>query len=62
MQDEERNIGAVSWDVYRHYIRHAGSWGWIVAIIIILVTLQCAQGMLGLHLTSFVDSSPSYSC
>lgn len=44
MQIEERNIGAVTWDVYRRYLRFGGGVVWAPIIIALLTLTQGAQG------------------
>ncbi|KAF9447357.1 multidrug resistance-associated ABC transporter [Macrolepiota fuliginosa MF-IS2] len=43
MQAEERNTGAVTWDVYKHYLRFAGGLIWAPIVIALLVLTQGAQ-------------------
>ena len=44
MQLEERNIGAVSWEVYKKYLRFAGGVGWAPVVLILLNFSQGVQG------------------
>ena len=44
MQLEERNVGAVSWDIYKKYLRFAGGLVWAPVIFIFLVLFQGSQG------------------
>lgn len=44
MQAEERNIGSVSWDVYKKYLRSAGGILWAPLLIALLVLNEAAQG------------------
>lgn len=44
MQIEERNTGAVTWDVYRKYLGFAGGVIWAPFILILLTLTQGAQG------------------
>ena len=44
MQLEERNIGAVSWEVYKKYLRFAGGVGWASVVLILLIFSQAVQG------------------
>lgn len=46
MQTEERNIGAVTWDVYKGYLRFAGGLIWAPIVIGLLALTQGAQGTL----------------
>ncbi|KAJ7580556.1 multidrug resistance-associated ABC transporter [Mycena floridula] len=44
MQDEERNVGAVSWDIYRRYLRYAGSsFIWATILFFLTTVGQAAQ-------------------
>jgi hypothetical protein len=43
MLQEERETGAVSWDVYRTYARDTGSWSLVVFIAVLLVLGQVAN-------------------
>lgn len=45
MQTEERNTGAVTWSVYRDYLRYAGGVFWAPFILFWLTVAQAAQGM-----------------
>ncbi|EFI26687.1 ATP-binding cassette [Coprinopsis cinerea okayama7 len=42
MQAEERNIGAVSWDVYKRYLWYAGGMIWLFILLSILILNQAA--------------------
>lgn len=44
MQMEERNTGAVTWTVYRDYLRYAGGIIWAPFILFLLTVTQAAQG------------------
>jgi len=44
MQDEERNIGAVTWTIYAKYLRFAGGLFWAPLILLLLTLSQGAQG------------------
>ena len=44
MQEEERNTGAVTWEVYVRYLRFAGGVVWGPIIIILLIAVQGAAG------------------
>jgi hypothetical protein len=44
MQIEERNTGAVTWGVYRDYLRFAGGLIWAPAILLMISLAQAAQG------------------
>jgi hypothetical protein len=50
MQVEERNIGAVTWDVYKRYLRYGGGLVWAPIIVCLLTLTQGAQGTLCLPL------------
>ena len=45
MQIEERNVGAITWSVYRKYLRYAGSVAWAPFLLLLLTLSQVAQGM-----------------
>jgi ATP-binding cassette subfamily C (CFTR/MRP) protein 1 len=45
MQIEERVTGAITWSVYRQYLRFAGSVAWAPFLLILLTISQAAQGM-----------------
>jgi ATP-binding cassette, subfamily C (CFTR/MRP), member 1 len=45
MQTEERNTGAVSWDVYKKYMKYAGGVGWAPIIIGLLLLGEAARGV-----------------
>ena len=45
MQLEERNTGAVTWSIYRKYLRYAGSVAWAPFILFLLTLSQVAQGI-----------------
>ena len=38
--DEERETGAVSWQVYADYVRATGSWAWVVISALLLIMTQ----------------------
>ena len=44
MQEEERNTGAVTWEVYARYLRFAGGVVWGPMVIILLIGVQGAAG------------------
>lgn len=44
MQIEERNTGAVTWDVYKRYLQFAGGVIWAPVVIVLLTLTQGAQG------------------
>ena len=44
MQIEERNIGAITWSVYRKYLGFAGSVAWAPFLLLLLTLSQVAQG------------------
>lgn len=44
MQAEERNTGAVTWDVYRKYLRFCGGLVWAPIIICLLLLNESSQG------------------
>ena len=45
MQIEERNTGAVTWTVYKKYLRFAGGIIWAPIIVLLLTLTQAAQGV-----------------
>ena len=45
MQIEERNTGAITWSIYRDYLRFAGSVAWAPFLLFLLTLSQVAQGM-----------------
>ena len=49
MQLEERNIGAVSWEVYKKYLRFAGGLVWVPLVLALLILTQANQGRAGFH-------------
>ena len=51
MQMEERNTGAVTWEVYRKYLKSAGGVVWAPTILLLLTVTQGAQGWSSLALT-----------
>ena len=44
MQLEERNVGAVSWRMYRKYLDSAGGLAWVPVILVLLTLSQASQG------------------
>ena len=44
MQLEERNIGAVSWEVYKKYLQFAGGLVWAPVVLALLILTQANQG------------------
>lgn len=54
MQAEERNIGAISWNVYEKYMTYAGGLVWAPVIIGLLLLLEAARG--AWCLTSFLST------
>jgi ATP-binding cassette, subfamily C (CFTR/MRP), member 1 len=44
MQLEERNVGAVTWEVYKKYLRFAGGLLWAPVILTMLILSQGVQG------------------
>ena len=44
MSEEERNIGAVPWSIYKQYLKHAGGVIWTVIIFVLLALYQGASG------------------
>lgn len=44
MQVEERNIGAVTWSVYKSYLTFAGGIIWGPTVILLMVLMQGSQG------------------
>ncbi|TFK36263.1 multidrug resistance-associated ABC transporter [Crucibulum laeve] len=57
MQTEERETGAVSWAVYRKYLRFAGGLIWAPAILGLLILTQGAQVGNNLFLGFWTDKS-----
>lgn len=49
MADEERERGAVSWSIYRDYLKYAGGVYWAPIILLLLTLSQVAQGTLSSH-------------
>lgn len=47
MQAEERNTGAVTWDVYKKYLRFAGGVIWAPIILLLLALNEAATGVFG---------------
>ena len=45
MQIEERNTGAITWNIYQKYLRFAGSVAWAPFLLLLLTLSQVAQGM-----------------
>jgi ATP-binding cassette subfamily C (CFTR/MRP) protein 1 len=45
MQLEERNVGAVPWDVYKKYLRFSGGLIWAPVILVLLFISQANQGL-----------------
>ena len=45
MQAEERNAGAVAWDIYKRYLEYAGNSLWALVIAALLVLNQGSQGL-----------------
>lgn len=45
MQAEERNTGAVTWDVYKRYLGFAGGIAWAPFILLLLTLNEAAQGV-----------------
>jgi ATP-binding cassette, subfamily C (CFTR/MRP), member 1 len=52
MQLEERNVGAVPWEVYKKYLRFAGGLVWAPVILVLLILAQGSQGW-GFFFTRF---------
>ena len=44
MQEEERETGSVSWQVYKNYLLFAGGIVWAPTMMILLTITQAAQG------------------
>ncbi|KAF8154551.1 multidrug resistance-associated ABC transporter [Crassisporium funariophilum] len=40
MQLEERNVGAVSWDIYKKYLRFAGGLTWVPLVLLLLMLTE----------------------
>ena len=47
MQLEERNVGAVSWEIYKKYLRFAGGVAWAPLVLALLILTQANQGWAG---------------
>jgi ATP-binding cassette subfamily C (CFTR/MRP) protein 1 len=45
MELEERNVGAVPWDVYKKYLRFSGGLIWAPVILVLLIFSQANQGL-----------------
>ena len=60
MQTEERNTGAVTWTVYKNYLRFAGGIIWAPIIVLLLTLTQAAQGVFCLWRPS-IPAQPSFS-
>lgn len=45
MQAEERNTGAVTWDVYKKYLGFAGGIVWVPIILLLLTLNEAASGV-----------------
>ena len=58
MQLEERNIGAVSWEIYKKYLHFAGGLAWAPVILVLLILTQGNQGLfLGRFLLTLIDNT-----
>ena len=44
MTDEERERGAISWSIYRDYLKYAGGVYWAPIVLLLLTLSQAAQG------------------
>jgi hypothetical protein len=44
MQVEERNIGAVTWSIYKNYLVFAGGVIWAPIVILLMLLMQGSQG------------------
>jgi ABC-type multidrug transport system ATPase subunit len=56
MEAEERNVGAVSWNVYRKYLRSSGGLFWVPIILCLLLLNEVGSGMVSLQrLLSMAD-------
>lgn len=44
MQVEERNIGAVTWSIYKNYLVFAGGIIWAPIVILLMLLMQGSQG------------------
>ena len=44
MQLEERNVGAVSWEIYKKYLYFGGGLIWAPVILVLLILAQGSQG------------------
>jgi hypothetical protein len=56
MQEEERNVGAVTWSVYKKYLENAGGLIWAPVIAALLITVEGNNGDL-----KFLPTSGSHS-
>lgn len=54
MQLEERNVGAVSWDVYKKYLRFSGGLIWAPVILALLILTQANQGLSRIYSKCFM--------
>ena len=45
METEERNVGAVSWDVYLKYLRNGGGLFWLPIILCLLLLNEAGNGI-----------------
>lgn len=53
MQDEERNVGGVSWSTYNRYLKYAGGIIWGPVIVLLIALSQGAAGTMTLPFFSF---------
>ncbi|KAG6813846.1 hypothetical protein H0H92_006790 [Tricholoma furcatifolium] len=44
MQEEERNTGAVKWEIYKKYLEYAGGLFWFPVVLALLVINEASQG------------------
>jgi hypothetical protein len=60
MQLEERNVGAVSWEIYKKYLYFGGGFIWAPVILVLLILAQGSQGwfLSGYSLTLNIDIKP----
>ncbi|KAF8192931.1 multidrug resistance-associated ABC transporter [Pholiota molesta] len=55
MQEEERNVGAVTWSVYKKYLENAGGLIWAPVIAALLITVEGNNGSHSNVLASFYN-------
>ena len=62
MQLEERSVGAVSWAVYKKYLRFAGGVVWAPLVLALLILAQANQGWAGFPLNTQMFMLTPFSC